>query len=309
MSHLSRSCRIFSSGSWLPLRNPETMKDEIIGQHAPEEIEFCTEDGIKLKGSYFKHSSRNHRGVVLYCHEMNGTRWGIGPFIGKIRDAGFDLFTFDQRGHGESESFDKFHATPWVTTYDLDDVRSAVDYLCSRYENSGQGSPEFRIFGLGKGATLALCCAGLDKRIQSVIMDCPAPEERLYEKNCLTTLFKSGTHLFTRRFSLFLTLVFKSILYVLVCPFLTAFAAWRRFMMSLWYGGTFVNTCSIIRKLRKPILIIHGDLESCVSVEQIQSFRHRMSIRPRIWLVKGSSVPDAPDCDHQIISFLLEPGI
>ena len=309
MSHLSRSCRIFSSGSWLPLRNPESFKSDFVGQYEPEEIEFLTKDGIKLKGSYFSCDSKKHRGVVLYCHEMNGTRWGIAPFIGKIREAGFDLFTFDQRSHGESDSFDKFHSTPWITTYDLDDVRSAVDCICSRNESSGHGSPEISIFGLGKGATLALCCAGLDKRIQSVIMDCPAQEDRLYEKNCLTTLFKSGTHLFTRRFSLFVTLVFKSILYVLVCPFLSVFSAWRRFMMSLWYGGTFVNTCSIIRKLRKPILIIHGDMETAVSVEQIQSFRHRMPLRTKIWLVKGSSVTDAPDADSQIVSFLLEPGI
>lgn len=285
MSHLSRSSRLFSTGPWLPLRDHVESAD--IHECEAEDISFSTRDGLALKGSYFPQRSRQRRGIILYAHEMNGNRWSVVPFLDKLRNSGFDVFTFDQRGQGESEIFEKFHTTPWITAYDIQDIESALDYVELR--NSGlplknREGAKIGIFGLGKGATLALCCAGLDDRIQCVVMDSPAPEDRLYERNCLTSLARSGSVLATRRFSMFLTLLVKSAVRVVACPFLALYFTWRRFMLSLWCGGSFVNIWPIIRKMRKPIMILHGGLESCVSLEQIHSFSHRMSVRPKIWL-------------------------
>ncbi len=297
---MARSCRLFSSGPWLPLRDFDFASDDA------ESIEFSTKDELTLRGSFYQHAGERRRGTIVYYHEMNGNRRSIGPHVKKIREAGFGLLTFDQRGHGQSDAFEKFHPTPWVSKYDLADIRAAVDYVVARpdYEGTGIG-----VFGLGKGATLALCSASLDPRVGAVVMDCPAPEERLYEKNCWIALTKSGTALATRRFALFSGLLLKAMIYLIACPFISLFSAWRRFILSLWYGGSFVNTWHIVRRLRKPILILHGELNSGVDLEQVHSFCQRMPVRPKLWLGKpltesGLTIEETTDpLGQKVVSF------
>lgn len=300
MSHLDRSSHLFSCSPWLPLREHE--ESSHFYSDEGESVNFTTLDHLNLRGTWFHQKSDGpHRGTVLYLHELNGNRWSVLPFLEKLRCDGFDIFTFDQRGHGESDTFEKFHQTPWVTPLDLEDITSAVDFISSREKqdvskNSGTDTAmraNIGVFGLGKGATLALCCASLDDRVGAVVMDSPAPEDRLYEKNCYHSFMKSGTILASRRFTMFVTLMVKSLVFLVACPFFTLFSAWRRFMMSLWCGGKFVNTWSIVKKIRKPIMILHGDMVSCVSLAQIHAFSHRMKIRPKIWFTRKSSADDS----------------
>ncbi|MGL6225746.1 MAG: alpha/beta hydrolase [Thermoguttaceae bacterium] len=303
LSDIARSKRLFSSALWLPLRENSGVHES---SGDMESVDFQTADGLTLRGSYFHHTAERRCGTVLYFHEMNGTRWSFAPYIDQLRKGGFDIFTFDQRGHGTSDSFAKFYQTPWITPFDMDDAQSAIRYLMTRTDSDSKG---IGVFGLGKGATLALCAASVEPVVQSVIMDCPAPEERLYEKNCWTVLRKTGPTFATRRFSLFLSLLFKALLYTIACPFFALFAAWRRFILSCWFGGHFVNARALVRRLRKPILILHGELDSGLDLEQIHAFCQQMPIRPKLWLLKGSSIPGAPDPEiaqqltEQVLSF------
>ena len=42
--------------------------------------------------------------MIVYCHEYLSDRWSYHPYVDHLRDLGFDLFTFDFRNHGESDS-------------------------------------------------------------------------------------------------------------------------------------------------------------------------------------------------------------
>lgn len=291
-SYLSRADRLFAAGQWLPLRfhdSPEsgTFKSSF------EQIEFSTCDGLTLRGSYFQSTSPQKQGVILYFHEMNGNRWSISPYVDAVCGAGFDLLTFDQRGHGESDAFAKFHQTPWITTHDLDDVKAAVDYLHKR-QNFRDSNENIGVFGLGKGATLALCCASRDDRVKAVVMDAPAQEGQIYKKNCLTAFAKAFPALAMRKFSLFAKLLAKSFVCIVAYPFIKLFTVWQRFMMSLWCRGTFVNAWPMIKKMDKPILILYNTTDpefgsnSFVSLPQIHAFRQRMSVRPKICIFNDS---------------------
>ncbi|MGL6194941.1 MAG: alpha/beta hydrolase [Thermoguttaceae bacterium] len=315
MSHLSRTSKLVAKSPWLPLR--ESLLDYSKDIRGGEAVDFTTPDNIVLKGTYFKHKTEKRKGLVLFLHELNGDRWSANHFIDILPKSGFDLFTFDQRGHGESDSFLRFQQTPRITNFDLLDVQGAVDYISSRkdYQNNTENNgfstdseigKGIGVLGHGKGATLALCSASTDNRIVSVIMDCPVSEEILYEKNCLNALKRSSSLLFTRRLPLSLTLSLKAILYLIACPFFSLHYAWRRFMLGLWYGGCFVNSFALVKKLRKPILILHENLDSCVSLEQIHAFGHKMPIRPKIWMVSDSSDYSCTSFERQIVSFLAE---
>ena len=321
MSHLARSNRLFSEAPWLPLRRLDTDVKATVRIRDCESLEFQTKDGLTLRGSFFRRISPLDRGTILYIHEMNGNRWSVLPYLDKLRQNGFNLLTFDQRGHGESDSSAKSHPTPWVTRTDLDDVRAVIEGFCSLREYSltheaGESLAHsvekdfgLGVFGSGKGATLALCSASLDSRVQAVVMDSPAPEGRLYEKNCLTAFAKSGKLLATHHFAMFLALSLKTLVYLAACPVFSLVYTWQRFMFSLWCGGNFVNTWKIIKKQRKPILILHDGLDSCVSLPQIHSFCHRMTVRPQICIAhhqdeqKTNDSSFSPFCTNQITAF------
>jgi len=278
MSYLVRSNRLFSKGPWLPLRVRILGEQFTQQENESEPVEFSTKDGLTLRGSFFHRNSPVDRGTVLFFHELNGDRWSVLPYLENLRKEGFNLFTFDQRGHGESDCSAETHPVPWVTANDLEDLTAAAEYLHNRTNE------QLGVFGLGKGATLALCCASRNSQVQAVVMDSPAPEDQLYEKNCLTAFEKLGTHFATHHFLKFVALSVKTLLYLIACPFFSLLSAWRRFMFRLWYGGNFVNTWPIIKKLRKPILILHGGLDSCVTLPQIHAFCRRMPVQPRICL-------------------------
>ena len=67
-------------------------------------VEFTTDDGLQLRGSYLRGRTDEQSGVIVYCHEYLSDRWSYQPYLDHLRDLGFDIFTFDFRNHGESES-------------------------------------------------------------------------------------------------------------------------------------------------------------------------------------------------------------
>ena len=66
---------------------------------------------------------------MVFCHELGGDRWGAGGYAGELRNSGFDIFTFDFRNHGLSDSLPGYQPMPWLTEYEMADVQAAVDYV------------------------------------------------------------------------------------------------------------------------------------------------------------------------------------
>ena len=271
---------MFASTPWLPVRKGKPRPDA-------EEIEFSTKDGTPLKGSYFSCQSQTPQGVIIYCHEFNGSRWGVSPHVDSLNQSGFDVFSFDMRNHGESRLTHEHIPTPWITKNDLADVHAAIEYVSQRNPRD----EEFKIglFGVSKGATVAACVAAIDSRVSSVVLDSPAPEGRLFERNCWTTLTKVrrrwGT-IFSRKYAF---LFVKAILFSVACPFYMLITAWWRWILGFWCGCRFVSTRLLVRLARQPIFIIHGTEDAFCRIDQIHAFCHRMHRRPRVWVVSDSA--------------------
>ena len=271
---------MFASTPWLPVKIGERRLDG-------ESIEFSTKDGFTLKGSYFACNTPAPQGVIIYCHEFNGSRWGISSHVDFINDSGFDVFSFDMRNHGESRIKHEHIPTPWVTKNDLTDVHAAIDYVAER--NLAIENFKIGLFGVSKGATVAACVAGIDLRVSSVVLDSPAPEGRLFEQNCWTTLTKVrrrwGT-IFSRKYAF---LFIKAILFSVACPFYMLITAWWRWILGFWCGCRFVSTRLLVRLAHQPIFIIHGKNDVFCRLDQIHAFCHRMRRRPTVWVVSDSA--------------------
>lgn len=304
MSFHSRSVRLFGASPWLPLRRHVSRLQD------GEDIEFTTKDHISLKGTYFKHKASCRKGVILYCHELNGSRWSVTPYVDSLLQSGFDLFAFDMRNHGESEKVSHLTSTPWVTVNDLADVQAAINFLFDREGSARDEKLKIGLFGLSKGATVAACMAGLDARVDAVVLDSPAPEGRLFEKSCWTTLTKASRHwktVFTLRY---IGLCLKAVLYSVACPFYMFLTAWWRTILGYWFGCRFISTRPLVRFARQPIFIIHGNNDDFCRIDQIHAFCHRMPRRPNLWVVSnsahGEAVEEAGDEYHKKVTDFFE---
>lgn len=133
-----------------------------------ENVTFTTSDGLTLHGSWYRHVEEHPRGVIVFCHEFMGNRWLAMSYCEGLWEAGYDIFTFDYRNHGDSEVMHSYQPIHWLTDYELDDTLSAIRYVNSQLVNSDL---PIGIFGISRGATAALATAARVPAIQHVVAD------------------------------------------------------------------------------------------------------------------------------------------
>ncbi len=111
-------------------------------------------------------TERVPRGVVVFCHELNGDRWNAVPYVGPLRREGFDVLTFDFRNHGQSDSSQGYQPMPWVTNHELRDLEAALDYLALQKPGVPVG-----LLGVSRGGCTVLCLAARRSAVRAVATD------------------------------------------------------------------------------------------------------------------------------------------
>lgn len=133
-----------------------------------EEARFRTNDGMDLVGTYLKATTRSRIGVIVFCHEYLSDRWSFQPYAGPLRGLGYDIFTFDFRSHGKSQSDPNYRPLQWVTDHEVNDLRAALAYLQTRPDCDPAG---VGLFGISRGGGTALVVAARDPQVWGVISD------------------------------------------------------------------------------------------------------------------------------------------
>jgi pimeloyl-ACP methyl ester carboxylesterase len=145
---------------FLPLRVPP--------EPGGEDVRFATDDGLELAGTYFRASTEQRVGVLVFCHEYLSDRWSFRPYLEPVRALGYDVFTFDFRSHGESGLDPNYFPLQWVTDHEVNDLRAALAYLRSRPDRDTAG---FGLFGVSRGGGTALVVAAQECDVWGVITD------------------------------------------------------------------------------------------------------------------------------------------
>jgi pimeloyl-ACP methyl ester carboxylesterase len=145
---------------FLPLR--------VIPVEFGESVEFLTEDGLRLSGSYLKRRTDQRSGVLVYCHEYLSDQWSFRPYVDALRDLGFDIFTFDFRSHGASGSEPGYTPMYWASDREVRDLRAALAYLRSRPDRDPAG---YALLGVSRGGTTALLAAAEERDVWGVVTD------------------------------------------------------------------------------------------------------------------------------------------
>jgi len=133
-----------------------------------ETVEFMTDDGLRLSGSYLRARTEHQSGVIVYCHEYLSDRWSFHPYVDHLRDVGYDLFAFDFRNHGASEPEPAYIPMQWTSDREVSDLRAALRYLRTRPDRDPAG---FGLFGVSRGGTTALLGTAVENDVWGVVTD------------------------------------------------------------------------------------------------------------------------------------------
>jgi pimeloyl-ACP methyl ester carboxylesterase len=144
------------------------------------ELSFETEDGLSLQACHFTQPDRTSRGLVLFCHELGGSRWSAMSYCEGLFEAGFDVLSFDFRNHGSSDKQAGYEPLHWLTEFELADVRGALQLVESRDELKNQ---PLGIFGVSRGGSAALAAASTSDAVECVAC------ESAYSTRSMMSLF------------------------------------------------------------------------------------------------------------------------
>jgi alpha-beta hydrolase superfamily lysophospholipase len=130
-----------------------------------EEIQFLSSDNVILRGWYVP--SPGARATVILVHgegeHRASERYGMLDLLGDYVGRGFNVFTFDLRGHGESAG-----ARSSLGAREVEDVEAAVDCI-----GRHTAATPLILHGFGTGATFAIVAAQRSREVAAVIADTP----------------------------------------------------------------------------------------------------------------------------------------
>ena len=237
-----------------------------------EAVVFPTTHGLQLQGCYLRARTAERRGVILFGLEFGCKRWACVPYCDFLRQHGYDIFTFETRGQGDSPSQPGYEPMVWTTQYELDDFRAALGWLKARPDADPQG---IGFFGLSKGGSAGLYAACEDPYIRCCVTD--------------------------GMFAMHTTMVPYMRKYI----FIYSRNAWIARNLPGWYYEfaarkgreligkerhcTFPNLEAMLPKLApRPLLMIHGSSDTYIRVEMAETLFRRVREPKELWVVEGA---------------------
>ncbi len=129
-------------------------------------VRFRTADHLELAGSWFL--PNNPRGTIVFCHELLGNRWLAMKYCRPLLEAGFAVFSFDFRNHGESEHLHGYEPMHWASKYEAKDLRAALAVVRA---HTVCGSLPLGLVGISRGGTVALHLAAEYPAVRAILAD------------------------------------------------------------------------------------------------------------------------------------------
>ena len=252
------------------LNPPELRAPEVESVAGGERITFRSRSGLNLVGSYFSHRGNHRRGVILFCHELTGDRWLFHPYVDYLRDDGFDIFTFDFSGHGESDSCPDYKLLQWVTNDVVAEVEGAIAYLKSRPDADQRG---IGLLGVSKGGSAGIVCASRDRFVRAVVTDGAYPTH-----GTVVYYMKQWIHAYV-----------DGVVRCLPDCFCRPLAEFEILSMQTRYRIRYPRVEQSIRQLgQRPLLMIHGRKDNYIKPDIIRLLIDGSVPARELWLVEDA---------------------
>lgn len=225
-------------------------------------------DDIVLRG-WLIESERDELTVIL-VHGLNSNRAGDNALelSRRLFDRGFNVLLFDIRGHGESDG-DRLSAG----YFEKWDVLGAYDFLVQRGASPG----EIGLLGWSLGGATALLAAAEEPAIKAVVSDSSFADvhDLIAQETARATVFPQWV----------------------VPVFVPGMKVISRVLYGIDVGAVVPEKAA--GTLGYPILVIHGEADERVPVEQSVRIHASAPVGSELWLSPDSehadAVVDAPD--------------
>lgn len=244
------------------------------------DVEVVSYDGVKLRGWFIDTGSDK---TVIAIHGYTSSRWDetyMKPIIKILAANGFNVLAFDFRGHGESGGD--------YTTLGFRELR---DYhrIISWLKNSlAEKSRKIGVIGYSMGGAVAIMIAATVDMVDAVVADSPYMD-----------ITASGRRWIKRMSS--------PLRYVLLAiyPLIVWFAS-----LSAGVDVKALHIQQYADKIKRPLLIIAGERDDLVALDEIKSFYERAKAGGKnveLWVTSSGhvrSIVDHPSqYEERVISF------
>jgi uncharacterized protein len=236
---------------------------------------FRSFDGTSLRGMFLLADRKLPRkGMILFCHEFASDMYSAARYCRPLLESGYDIFTFDFRGHGESSGEENYQPRQWVSDREIDDALGAIAFVEDYLES--QGLPiELGIIGISRGAAAAIIASMRNPAVKAIVTD------GLFSTDItLEGLMKRWAYIFAK----------VKFVYENHPP---AFWQFLRWLLFIFVHRKFRCYYPSVRKalprmLPRPIFMIHGERDSYIPDEQAQ-YLYRLVTGPKsLWIVHGA---------------------
>lgn len=240
-----------------------------------EAVTFPAYDGLPLNGMLIHGNARvPRRGLIIFAHEFCADMFSCARYCRPLREAGYDILTFDFRGHGQSPCPPNYTPRQWVTDCDLDDMRGAVAFAEHWLQEQGQ-RPEMGAFGISRGACAAILAAAENRSIRAIVADGAFSTDTTIEY-----FMKRWAYIFAKvRF-----------VYENHPPIFWRFLRWSMFHFARReFRCRLPSVRKTIRRMTpRPMLFIHGEKDSYLPVEQSRRL-YALAGQPKyLWIASGA---------------------
>ncbi len=240
-----------------------------------EEVRFRSFDGTSLRGMHLYSANRAaYQGTIVFCHEYGSDMYSCARYTRPLVEAGFDVFTFDFRGHGDSSKSASYKPLQWPSDKELEDVLGACAYIESALAAEGKPT-QIGLFGISRGAGAGILAASSDPNIVAVVSDSGFSTE-----TTLVALIKRWAYIFAR----------VKLLYENHPDSFWHFMQWL--MMGCAQRKLGCRYPSVLKALKemqpRPIHFIHGDRDSYIRVDQTKLLYDVAPSPKYLWIVEGA---------------------
>jgi pimeloyl-ACP methyl ester carboxylesterase len=240
-----------------------------------KKVVFRAFDNLNLRGMFLVSRQAPARGMVLFAHEFSSDMYSCARYCRPLLTAGYDVFSFDFRGHGESSGEPGYQARQWPSDREVNDMLGAIAYVEDWLERHGR-PVEIGLFGISRGAGAAILAAQNNPAIKAIISDGAFSSDTTLEY-----LMRRWAYIFAKvRF-----------VYENHPPQFWRFLRWLLFReCRRKLNCTFPSVRKALKNMApgKAILFIHGERDSYIPVEQSQLLYDLAPGPKSLWIVPGA---------------------
>ena len=242
----------------------------------PTKLMLTSDDDLHLKG-YIYEQPKVTNNWIFAVHGYTGSARQMTRWNRQFYESGYNIFSPDLRGHGESEG--NYYGMGWL---DLPDLLHWLDQLISLYPDAN-----ITLYGVSMGGSSVLNMAGenLPPQVKNVVSDSAFTS--------VQSIFETQLH------SLFNLPSF---------PIMNAANTVSKLRIGLDFKEA--STIKQAKKITLPVFLIHGADDTFVPVENVYKLANAISSKSDVWVVEGANHADAvklsPDLyKDKVMQFIL----